>query len=338
MRTNSVSITWGKARSKTIMQTLEICAGAGGQALGLEQAGFKHVAVIEIDEHCCASLRANRPAWNVFGGGGAGDITQFDGRPYRGQIDLLAGGIPCPPFSIAGKQLGEQDERNLFPDALRLVEEVQPRAVMIENVPGLLAASFDGYRARIVNRLAELGFKSRWEKLNASDFGVPQFRPRAVLVAIEPDCFDRFYWPSSCVTPALTVGETIGDLMAERGWERTREWTTRANKIAPTIVGGSKKHGGPDLGPTRAKQAWDALGVNGHLIADAAPAQGFIGSPMLTVRMVARLQGFPDEWQFAGRKTNAYRQVGNAFPPPVARAVGLQILHCLAVDRLRAAG
>lgn len=320
------------------MQTLEICAGAGGQALGLEQAGFKHVALIEIDEHCCATLRVNRPKWNVFGGGAAGDITKFDGNQYRGQIDLLAGGIPCPPFSIAGKQLGEQDERNLFPEALRLVEEVQPRAVMIENVPGLLSASFDNYRARIVNRLAELGFKCRWEKLNASDFGVPQFRPRAVLIAIERDYFDHFYWPSSSAAPAPTVGEAIADLMSMNGWEGALEWTNRANRIAPTIVGGSKKHGGPDLGPTRAKQAWEALGVNGHLIADAPPAPSLSGNPKLTVRMVARLQGFPDEWQFVGKKTNAYRQVGNAFPPPVARAVGQQILHCLSASRLRAVG
>ena len=266
-----------------IMQTLEICAGAGGQALGLEQAGFEHAAVIEIDEHCCASLRANRPNWNVFGGGAAGDITKFDGTPYRGLIDLLAGGIPCPPFSIAGKQLGEHDERNLFPEVLRLVEEVQPRAVMIENVPGLLSPTFDKYRARIVNRLAELGFKCRWEKLNASDFGVPQFRPRAVLIAIERDYFDHFYWPSSSATPAPTVGETLADLISKNGWEGTREWTIRANRIAPTIVGGSKKHGGPDLGPSRAKQAWEALGVNGHLIADAPPPSSFSGNPTLTV-------------------------------------------------------
>src|SRR5260370_10156553 len=117
----------------------------------------------------------------------------------------MGGGRRWPGFSIGGKQLGEQDERNLFPEALRLVEEIQPRAVMIENVPGLLSASFDNYRARIVNRLAELGFKSRWEKLNASDFGVPQFRPRAVLVAIEREYFDSFYCPSPSSTPAPPV-------------------------------------------------------------------------------------------------------------------------------------
>ena len=174
--------------------------------------------------------------------------------------------------------------------------------------------------------------------MNASDFGVPQFRPRAVLVAIEREYFDSFYWPSPSATAAPTVGETIGDLMSMHGWEGTREWTKRANRIAPTIVGGSKKHGGPDLGPTRAKQAWEALAVNGHLIANCPPEPSFTGNPTLTVRMVARLQGFPDDWQFVGKKTNAYRQVGNAFPPPVARAVGQQILQCLSASRLRAVG
>lgn len=320
------------------MLSLEICAGAGGQALGLEQAGFNHAAVVEIDEHCCETLRANRPKWNVFGGGAPGDISRFDGSPYRGQIDLLAGGIPCPPFSIAGRQLGERDERNLFPEVLRLVDEVQPRAVMIENVPGLLSAGFDDYRTRIVKRLFELGYACRWKKLNASDFGVPQFRPRAVLVALKRDLFAGFDWPPISSSPVPTVGEAIGDLISLRGWKGASRWIETANRIAPTIVGGSKKHGGPDLGPTRAKAAWAALGVNGHLIADEPPDRTFSGAPILSVMMVARLQGFPDDWQFVGRKTNAYRQVGNAFPPPVARAVGRQIFNCLSVNSLRAAG
>lgn len=320
------------------MLSLEICAGAGGQALGLEQAGFKHAAVVEIDEHCCATLRANRPSWRVFGGGVPGDISRFDGSPYCGKIDLLAGGIPCPPFSIAGKQLGEQDERNLFPEVLRLVNEVQPRAVMIENVPGLLGVSFEHYRARILNRLSELGYMCRWEKLNASDFGVPQFRPRAVLVALKRELFAGFDWPPAPVSQVRTVGEAIGDMIASNGWKGAGQWIEIANKIAPTIVGGSKKHGGPDLGPTRAKAAWTALGVNGHLIADEPPSTTFSGHPILTVKMVARLQGFPDDWEFIGRKTNAYRQVGNAFPPPVARAVGEQLFHCLSANSLSAVG
>jgi DNA (cytosine-5)-methyltransferase 1 len=122
--------------------------------------------------------------------------------------------------------------------------------------------------------------------------------------------------------------------MAERGWEGAFAWAAKADEIAPTIVGGSKKHGGPDLGPTRARLAWASMGVDGRLIAEQAPSPGFLGMPNLTVRMVARLQGFPDEWQFSGKKTAAYRQVGNAFPPPVAQAVGTRIIRALRKERL----
>lgn len=117
--------------------------------------------------------------------------------------------------------------------------------------------------------------------------------------------------------------------MKARGWQQASKWKKIANDIAPTLVGGSKKHGGPDLGPTRAKRAWDALGVDGRLIAEEAPSPDFIGKPNLTCRMVARLQGFDDTWHFFGKKTSVYRQIGNAFPPPVACAVGRQIAACL---------
>ena len=122
-------------------------------------------------------------------------------------------------------------------------------------------------------------------------------------------------------TTPPTVGELLFEMMASNGWRGAKKWRDIADEIAPTIVGGSKKHGGPDLGPTRSKRAWAALGVNGKTIADEAPEANFVGMPRLTVKMAARLQGFPVDWQFAGRKTNAYRQVGNAFPPPVAEAV-----------------
>lgn len=313
------------------LTSLELCAGAGGQALGLEQAGFSHTCLVEIDRHCRDTLALNRPAWNVVQGDQA-DLSQFDARPYHG-IDLLAGGLPCPPFSVAGKQLGHADERNLFPAALRVIEETRPRAVMIENVRGFLDAVFADYRQKLKRQLARMGYVTDWHLFNASDFGVPQLRPRVVIVAIRRDLADGFTWPVSSGTTPATVGETLGDLMAARGWAGARLWARRADDIAPTVVGGSKKHGGPDLGPTRAKRAWATLGVDGIGIADDAPPPDFAGMPRLTVRMVARLQGFPDDWQFSGRKTPAYRQVGNAFPPPVAAAVGQQI--ALAIQKRR---
>jgi DNA (cytosine-5)-methyltransferase 1 len=121
--------------------------------------------------------------------------------------------------------------------------------------------------------------------------------------------------------------------MSKNGWEGSIKWAEGANGIAPTIVGGSKKHGGPDLGPTRTKQSWDKLGVDGRGIADTPPSAGFAGKPRLTVQMTSLIQGFPPEWEFAGRKTAAYKQVGNAFPPPVARAIGLSIKAAIEAGR-----
>lgn len=306
------------------MNSIEICAGAGGQALGLEQAGFHPLALVEIDAWACETLRQNRSHWNVT----EDDLHQFSGAAYAG-ADLLAGGVPCPPFSKAGKQLGSEDERDLFPEAIRLVDEIRPKAVMLENVRGLLDAVFDDYRKSIIDQLKKLNYHAEWRLLNASDYGVSQLRPRVVFVAIRNDLTEHFDWPSHVPHNPPTVGELLYDLMAEKKWFLANRWKEWANDIAPTIVGGSKKHGGPDLGPTRAKRAWASLGVDGKGIADEAPEPNFLGLPRLTNRMVARLQGFPDAWMFAGKKTAQYRQIGNAFPPPVAHAVASQIKQCI---------
>jgi len=315
------------------LTVVEICAGAGGQALGLEQAGFSHAAVIEIDLDACETLRRNRGAdWKII----EGDVAGLDGRGFA-DVDLFAGGVPCPPFSIAGRQLGDADERDLFPEALRLIAEIRPRAVLLENVRGLAAARFDRYRGQVLERLGELGFRAWWQLVNASEHGVAQLRPRFVLVAIAQPWAARFRWPEPLPTPPPSVGATLADLMGSAGWPGATDWARQADRIAPTIVGGSKKHGGPDLGPTRARAAWRDLGVDGLGIADSPPGPDFPPDqrPKLTVPMVARLQGFPDSWQFSGRKTAAYRQVGNAFPPPVARALGTAIAAALDGGRCR---
>jgi len=312
------------------LTAIELCAGAGagagagGQALGLERAGFGHEALVELDSWACATLRLNRPDWNVV----EGDLREFDASPYRG-VDLVAGGVPCPPFSKAGQQLGADDERDLFPEALRVVEAVRPVAVMLENVRGLLDPVFAAYRTHLEARLKNLGYWSSWNLLNAADFGVPQLRPRVNLVALRPDLAAFFRWPAPHQSLPPTVGDVLFDMMASDGWPGATVWRERARNIAPTLVGGSKKHGGPDLGPSRARAAWAALGVDGAGVADAPPKVDFDGMPRLTVRMVARIQGFPDDWQIAGRKTAAYRQIGNAFPPPVANAVGAQIAQAI---------
>lgn len=309
-----------------MLTCVEICAGAGGQALGLAMAGFVHVALVEYEKEYCDILKENRPEWPII----CSDVHDFDGKPYHG-VDLFAGGVPCPPFSVAGKQLGADDERDLFPEALRLVREIEPRAIMLENVRGFLDPSFREYREYILRSIAHMGYDVQIKLLQASDYGVSQLRPRVVIVGIRNDEPGRFTfsYPTPHPEQTPTVGALLQDLMAEAGWKGARKWAKQADKIAPTIVGGSKKHGGPDLGPTRARRAWAEMQVEGKSIADKAPDPEFTGMPRLTPRMIARIQGFPDTWVFGKTKTRACRMIGNAFPPPVAKAVGEKIKEAL---------
>ncbi|UXY27801.1 DNA cytosine methyltransferase [Streptomyces sp. HUAS TT20] len=363
--------------------SIEICAGAGGQAIGLHLAGFRHLALVEIDKYAAATLRENievHPKWDwerdncdvlckdVVGFDPEHDLKKSAGLYRRGEVDLLAGGVPCPPFSHAGKQLGEDDERDLFPRILELAELIRPRAVMIENVRGLMDAKFDDYRSRIQASLEEMepdddglpGYEVvGWKVYEAEKFGVPQLRPRSILVAIRKDVLkDLKYEAPAPSAQRVTVFDALEETMKERikpfeGGPRAAEaqrvfekWKDDAGKdVAPTLVGGSKKHGGADLGPSRAKKAWRALGVSGMGVANE-PENGeptgtenrdLFGAdgPMLTVRQAAVIQGFPTEWDFKGGKTAQYRQVGNAFPPPVAQAIGESIIEVLKADRKR---
>ncbi|MFE3259026.1 DNA cytosine methyltransferase [Nocardia sp. NPDC059229] len=349
--------------SERKLTSVEICAGAGGQALGLENAGFSHSALVEIDANACATLELNLTNRNPGADVIQGDVLTFrddvlnGDRSYQ-QLDLLSGGVPCPPFSMAGKQLGHEDERDLFPAMLDLVGALQPKAVMIENVRGLLQPKFRAYRRWILWRLEHAFCESpaplldeplacsdyvhhgyivhredepenvrSWQLLNASDYGVPQLRPRSVLVALKPRYDPYFSWPEKHPEKAPTVGEVLEHSMSKRHWPGAAAWALKAKRIAPTLVGGSKKHGGADLGPTRAKQAWATMSVDAMGVADEVPDENAPKDhhPKLTVEQAALLQGFPPDWKITGRKTAAYRQVGNAFPPPVAEAIGRQI-------------
>ncbi|MGW4036409.1 DNA cytosine methyltransferase [Streptomyces sp. NPDC004778] len=340
--------------------SVEICAGAGGQALGLHDALFRHLALIEIDPHAVETLRANVEGNDDWEGCTVkqADLTTLDPKCLRlelglepGDLDLLAGGVPCPPFSVAGKQLGPDDERDLFPTMLNLVDELEPKAVMIENVRGLLEPreKFQDYREHLLERLESMGYKKcYWEVLEAKNYGVPQLRPRAILVALKEPYLPFFAQTKPKKLPVRTVGEALKVTMAKRfaeiddprAAEALKEWQGKASKgVAPTLVGGSKKHGGADLGPTRAKKAWASLGVCGLGVANDSEEMKkqesyerdlfSAAGPKLTVEQAAIIQGFPPSWKFKGRKTAAYRQVGNAFPPPVAQAVGEQIIAAL---------
>ncbi|MFJ9742770.1 DNA cytosine methyltransferase [Streptomyces sp. NPDC101166] len=337
------------------LEVVEICAGAGGQTLGLERAGFRHRIAVELDESAAGTLRHNlrdvlgystEEAKKAVAVGDVADPQTWNPAEHK-EVDLLAGGVPCPPFSIAGKQLGANDERDLFAWAIELCGDIQPKALLLENVRGLSANRFTAYRQHVLDKLHEYGYIGDWKLLHANEFGVSQLRPRFVLVALKREYAEYFDWPTPHKEAPLTVGELLADLMAANGWEEDQvdAWVRRANDIAPTIVGGSKKHGGADLGPTRAKRAWAALGVDAMGVANEAPVKGWripegVPGPKLTTAMVARIQGWHDfgpaeevrsgadgdfRWKFHGRKTSIYRQIGNAFPPPVAKALGVAI-------------
>ncbi|MFJ8791125.1 DNA cytosine methyltransferase [Streptomyces sp. NPDC102462] len=383
-----------EAQARPEFTSIEICAGAGGQAIGLHQAGFGHLALVEIDQHAVETLTLNIEDHEVWAWERehcdvlSGDVKEFNpDRDVRKSadllkqgLDLLAGGVPCPPFSHAGKQLGKDDERDLFPRMLELVDTLKPRAVMIENVRGIMDPKFSDYRDQIMARLQGgtyrgddgqmvsdegLGYTvCKWDILEASDFGVPQLRPRAILVAFREDVIKdlKYEWPTATHEDPVSVADALEPSMRQRYGryfegaysERAREafdrWLKKARSrdaelkgkgggIAPTLVGGSKKHGGADLGPSRAKAAWKQLGVSGMGVANDIATCEKRGTedrdlfgpdgPMLTVRQAATIQGFPMEWDFAGGKTAQYRQVGNAFPPPVAKAVGKSIIDVL---------
>jgi DNA (cytosine-5)-methyltransferase 1 len=316
-------------------EAIEICAGAGGQALGLQKAGFHHRLAVELDHNACETLRANLPA-EVVAEGDVADTSVWNPRDHEGKVDLLAGGVPCPPFTIAGKQLGASDERDLFAWAVEQAKIIKPRALMLENVRGLSMPRFAGYRQHVLDQLTDFGYVAEWRLLHASGFGVPQLRPRFVLVAMQEEDAKYFTWPEES-DKHVTVAKALKKLMQADGWDAT-EWATKANKIAPTIVGGSKKHGGADLGPTRAKRAWAELGVDAMGVADAPPQAGqeFPVGPKLTCEMVARIQGWSADykWNFTGKKTSRYRQIGNAFPPPVAHAIGDAIMRAFNQETL----
>ncbi|WP_031066041.1 DNA cytosine methyltransferase [Streptomyces sp. NRRL WC-3742] len=339
------------------LEVVEICAGAGGQSLGLHNAGFTHVLALELDQNAATTLRHNlarlmkaegiapedaeRKAAATVKVGDVADPSLWDPTAYK-DVDLLAGGVPCPPFSIAGNQLGATDERDLFAWAVHLCREIQPKALLLENVKGLSGNRFSAYRQHILELLHEAGYVGEWRLLEAHQFGVSQLRPRFVLVALQKEFAEYFHWPEPADNSAPTVGELLKDLMGANGWaaEHVAAWVEKASAIAPTIVGGSKKHGGADLGPTRAKAAWRELGVDAMGVANEAPGPGEDGDhlPKLTTAMVARIQGWYGDdyyWEFQGRKTTVYRQIGNAFPPPVAEALGKAIASALRKERKR---
>ncbi|MDX2680764.1 DNA cytosine methyltransferase [Streptomyces sp. NY05-11A] len=306
---------------------MEICAGAGGQALGLERAGFDPVLLIDSKADACFSIDLNRPAWDVV----CMDVAQFSPRmrPDTTALDLISGGLPRVKSSATVGRAEDTEERRVLRAAISLACNIGPKAVLFENVPDLVdGPDFAADRAWIDHELHQAGYRTSWKILNASDFGVPQNRKSGFLVALREPYFERFSWPLPDDDPPPTVGEALGASMSAGGWPGAARWIKNADRVAPALVGGSDRRGGADLGPTGSKKAWAALGVNGNSLGDEPPGADFPVDelPKLTVDQAATIQAFPDHWKLFGGKTSRYRQVGHAMPPPLATAVG----HALA--------
>ncbi|MDM9644833.1 DNA (cytosine-5-)-methyltransferase [Rhizobium sp. S163] len=340
---------WGVVRMPSVMavlpperfrpRVLELCAGAGGLALGLELAGFKHVGLVEFDRNAAATLRKNRPEWNVI----EHDVRKVDFTQYRNQrVDLLAGGLPCTPFTTVGKRKGKADENDLMMEGVRAVREVAPKAFVFENVEGLLHSKHSDYLAFLLRKFSKAGYVTDIHRINTRDYGVAQDRSRIMIVGFRKDLADVFRMPPKFPGMATNMGDVLHDLMSENGWNGADDWARTMRErpefdrfgnpigvgaLSDTIRGyqGSPKEG----------EARRALmnGVSYAPLAKAAPTnaeaarEGFV--PGLTTRMRARLQGFPDEWAFVGGLGSVADQIGNAVAPAVGQAMGLALMSAL---------
>lgn len=313
------------------MKVIELFSGAGGMALGLSLAGLNTVALVEKDKQAAATLRHNKPDWNVI----ESDITKVHFE--QGEADLVAGGFPCQSFSYAGKKLGFSDVRGtLFYEFARIVNEVQPSLFIAENVRGLL--THDGGRtiATMVAIMRDFGYVVEHKLLNAADFGVAQNRERLIIIGVRDQT--KFHWPEK--QPRITIRQALADVPASSGArysERDRavfdlvpeggNWRDLPRevlaKFAPFLMG---KHGGGST-QTAKRLSWD--GQSPTLLTQPHQKTTTRIHPSetrpLTVREYARLQGFPDSWEFVGSLASQYRQVGNAVPVTLAKALGESI-------------
>ena len=265
------------------------------------------------------------------------------GGRLTGAYDLVSAGLPGAPHSRAGRQLGKADERDLWDDVLDIIAASSPRSVMLETTNAVMGDKFGAERLATSTGLRALGYHSFWEVIDCLWFGVSQRRKRAILIGFrEPGAAAAFRWPEPDPSGPPTVGELLHERMNALGWPGADRWRARANDWAPTLVGGSEKHGGADLGPAGTKRAWARLGVDGSGIADDVPGPGGMferGSgkmadanatlPMITIGMAASLQGFPEDWDWVGGKTGKWRMIGNALPPPAARTLGRSVAAAL---------
>ncbi len=339
----------GNDTNSQIATSIELFAGAGGLALGLEQAGFHNILLNEKDKWACQTLRHNRPSWQVL----EAPIEEVDFKPYRDKVDLVTGGFPCQAFSYAGSKGGFEDTRGtLFFEFARAVQEVRPKIMVGENVRGLLNHDKGRTLATIKQVIDDIGYELVEPKvLHAKYYQVPQKRERLILVAIRKDLVDdiHFTWPEPeereyTLADGLKAGvlydndvplsegqkypekkKLVLDLVPAGGY-----WRDLPEDIAKAYMKKSYYLGGGKTGMAR-RLAWDAP----SLTLTCSPAQNQTErchpdeTRPLTVREYARIQTFPDAWVFAGSTSQQYKQIGNAVPVNLAKALGRSLLIAL---------
>ncbi len=333
--------------AKNEYKVLELFAGAGGLAVGMEMAGLKCVALNEIDKYACETLRINRPNWNVL----EGDVKAFDFSEYHDKVEVVTGGFPCQAFSYAGKKLGLADTRGtLFYEFARVVNEVNPLLCIGENVRGLLSHENGKTLRGMISVLDEIGYNvAPVQVLKAINFNVPQKRERLILVGIRKDIDIKFEYPKpykriynledvlkkgelyNCDVPKSEGAKypkskiAVLDLVPPKGY-----WRDLPLEIQKSFMGGSFYLGGGKTGMAR-RIGWDEP----CLTLTCSPAQKQTErchpdeTRPFTVREYARIQTFPDDWKFAGAMAQQYKQIGNAVPVNLGKEVGYAIVKFL---------
>ncbi len=308
-------------------RVIELCAGAGGLALGLEWAGFEHVALIEKNRNATATLRANRPHWNVM----EADVRKMDFTQYRHRgIDLLTGGLPCTPFSTVGQKKGQYDKNDLMREGVRAVRDIAPKAFMFETVEGFLHSRHADYVAFLLRDYSKAGYSTEIHRINARDYGVAQNRSRIMLVGLRKDLTGSFRMPGKFPELHTNVGVALADLMGENGWSGAETWLKSMRDRdyrSDTIRGyqGSAREG--EAIRSGKQQLRYAPPAKAAPTDEEASKKGFV--PGLTNEMRARLQGFPDDWHFVGGIGAVADQIGNAVVPAVGLAMGLAMSSAL---------
>lgn len=314
---------------------IDLFAGGGGTALGLENAGFKHLAVNEFDKWAAETLRTNRPEWNVL----EGDVHDISFGDYRDQVDLVEGGFPCQAFSYAGNKKGFADTRGtLFHEFARVVEEVRPKIAMGENVRGLLNHD-GGLTLRVmVNRLREIGYRVAYKILRAQYLDVAQKRERLIIIAVREELDFPILFPEE-KNYTVSLREAIGDVSEGPGatyndWKydvmqqvpEGGNWRDLPDELQRSYMKRSYFLGGGKTGMAR-RLAWAEPSLT--LTCNPAQKQTERCHPSetrpLNVREYARIQSFPDAWQFSGSVSQQYKQIGNAVPVNMAFHVGMGI-------------